>query len=173
MELTGIQIWIRLTPKPTLFLLCWMEVTCALPLRKTPLDMLLCHELGWSIQQTRPFRHCSNSTLLGMAQPCQVSGSKEVMGYMTFEGLDILSLPIVCHPVTMVQKSERQHIGGRVYLYIMAWTKTIITLWLKVFAFLDSPICFSNVKYICKEEKQWRIKKYSTRFQGTLFCKWK
>lgn len=89
-----------------------------------------------------------------MAQPYQVSGFKEVMGYMTFEGLDVLSLPIVCHLVTVVQKSERKHIGGKVYLYIMAWTKTIITLWLQVFAFLDSPICFSNAKCICKEEKQ-------------------
>lgn len=89
-----------------------------------------------------------------MAHPCLVSRSKEVMGYMIFEGLDILYLPVVCCHFTVAQKSERKHIGGRVYLYITAWAKTIITLCLEVFAFLDSPICFSSAKYICKEKKQ-------------------
>lgn len=51
------------------------------------------------------------------------------MGYMIIEGLNVLSLPVVCHHVAMAQKSESVLVEESVHI-IMAWTDTIITSWL-------------------------------------------
>lgn len=79
----GIQTWVGWTPESTL-----------LPLRLAADQGLEVQYISgrllwiWSSvmslplhNQTRPFRHRLNSTFLGIAHPCQVFGSKEVMCY--------------------------------------------------------------------------------------------
>lgn len=79
----GIQTWVGWTPEPTLLPLR-LAADQRLDVRYISGRLLLIWSSVMSLplhNQTRPFRHCLNSTFLGLAHPCQVFGSKEVMRY--------------------------------------------------------------------------------------------